>query len=132
MNLNDYVGLPFVERGRTRAGVDCWGLLRLVYADRLRIVLPSFGDAYTLEDAEALAALIEGGKGPWVEIPAGNERPGDGVLMTLDGLARHVGVVGPRGYILHIERGTGSLMERADGARLKRRIVGYFRHESLV
>lgn len=27
---NEYVGLPFADKGRTREGCDCWGLVRLV------------------------------------------------------------------------------------------------------
>ncbi|KTR07329.1 hypothetical protein NS365_04535 [Aureimonas ureilytica] len=132
MSLGDYVGLPFADHGRDRAGLDCWGLLRLVYAERFGLVLPSYGDGYnTVEDGEALAGLIAGHLGPWREVDASAARLGDGVLMSLGGQPRHVGLWAGRGMVLHIERGTGSLMEPAQSPRLRRRILGIFRHERL-
>jgi probable lipoprotein NlpC len=129
MNLNDYIGLPFAERGRTRDGLDCWGLLALVYRERLGIELPSFAEAYTTtQDGELLSDLIAGNLGPWRDVARGQERTGDGVLMTLAGQPRHVGIVAMPGRVLHIERDMGSVIEPYTSPRISRRIVGFFRH----
>ena len=40
MWANKYVGLPWAWKGRTSEGVDCYGLLRLVYRDERGIALP--------------------------------------------------------------------------------------------
>jgi len=131
MNLNDYIGLPFAERGRDRSGLDCWGLLALIYREQIGIELPSFAEAYTTtQDGEALSDLIAGNLGPWRSIPAGTERVGDGVLMTLACQPRHVGIVAAPGRVLHIERGMGSIIEPYTSPRIIRRIVGFFRHRS--
>lgn len=133
MNLSAYVGLPFVERGRDREGVDCWGLLRLVYAECFGIVLPSFSEAYaTVEDGEALAGLIGGNLSPWREIQPPTVRLGDGVLMMLGGLPRHIGIYAGRGLVLHIERSSGSILEPVASPKLRRRICGYFRHKGIT
>jgi cell wall-associated NlpC family hydrolase len=132
MNLDEYVGLPWLERGRDRAGIDCWGLLALVYAERLGITLPSYRDDYqTTADTEAIAGLIDDHMDPWMLIPAGGEREGDGLLMSVSGRPRHVGVVVAPGLVLHIERGCGSLIENYRSARLRRRVVGFYRHRNL-
>ena len=132
MNLSSYVGLPFAELGRGPDAYDCWALLALVYRECFGLALPSYDDRYdTTADGAELAGIIAGEIGPWREIAPGAERTGDGVLMTLGGHARHVGIVAGDGLVLHTERGTGSIIQSYHSARLARRVRGFFRHESL-
>lgn len=130
MDLSDYVGIPWLERGRDRAGIDCWGLMRLVYAERLGVDLPSFSAEYTtVADGEAIRGLVNGNMDPWREIAAGDERPGDGLLMAVAGRP-HIGVVAGNGRVLHIERGAGAIIESYLGYRLKKWMRGVYRHAS--
>lgn len=132
MNLSDYVGLPWGDGGRTRDGCDCWGLVRLVIADRLGITLPSYaGDYVTAEDREAVSTLIKGGLGPWRSISPGWERPLDAVLMTEAGIPRHIGVVASPGYVLHMPPGRDSVVEPYRFGKLKLRVAGFYRHEKV-
>lgn len=132
MDLNEYIGLPWLWRGRDRSGVDCWGLCALIFRERLGIELPSFRDDYQTEaDADALAGLIDGNKGPWRELLPCEERSGDALLMSIGGRPHHIGVISVPGLVLHIERGTGSLIENYHSLRLRRRVLGFYRHESL-
>lgn len=133
MTFDEYVGLPWLDRGRDRNGTDCWGLLGMVYAERFGIVLPSFRDDYqTAADSDAVANLIAGNLSEWTEIAAGAERVGDGLLMSIAGLPRHIGVVVGKGVVLHIERGAGSLIESYHAMRLRRRVAGFYRHEKMA
>ena len=128
--VETYIGLPFKEHGRTRDGVDCWGLVRLVLADRFDIRLPAYVTGYaSTEDAADIAGLIRGEMGPWVETP--EARPGDAVLMRLRAQPCHVGLVVARGWMLHVEDGIDSCLERYDGARWSRRVVGVFRYRGI-
>jgi len=125
----DYVGLPFRAHGRDRGGVDCWGLVRLVLAERFGLALPSYVGGYAgVEDAEDIGRLIRGEMGPWREIPAGGERAGDVVLMRLMNQPMHIGVVVAPGWMLHIEEGIDACLDRYDGARWRRRVLGIYRH----
>ncbi len=55
-----YIGIPFRERGRDRAGCDCWGLVRLVLGERFGVAVPSYaGDYESVKDYRRLAELVE-------------------------------------------------------------------------
>jgi cell wall-associated NlpC family hydrolase len=132
-DIEAYVGIPFVEKGRSAKGVDCYGLLCLIYRDLLGVILPAFCNGYvSTQDSEELARLIRGHLAPWGRIEAGHEQSFDGVLMTEGGVPRHMGIVTRPGWLIHVENGGTALLERYNDARLKRRVVGFYRHESQV
>lgn len=131
--LESYIGIPFVEKGRSREGCDCYGLICLVYSELLGVILPSFVNGYvSTQDSEELARLIRGHIAPWRGIEAGHERPFDGVLLTEGGVPRHMGIVTRPGWLLHVENGGTAMLERYTDARLKRRVAGFYRHESQI
>ena len=40
--LNNYIGLPYAFGGRDRKGVDCYGLIRLIFENEYQIQLPDW------------------------------------------------------------------------------------------
>ena len=125
MNLNRYVGLPWRERGRTPAGLDCWGLLRLVYASELGIQLPDHSNAYDTTRDAAIGGLVGDGIGDWA--PVADARPLDAILIKQ--APWHVGVVVRRGLMLHMPMGKTSCIEPYDTGRWARRVEGIYRHK---
>lgn len=129
--FDPYIGLPWCDRGRGISGVDCWGLLRLVYLELRGIELPSYADSYvTAGDARELARLIAGELDPWDEIEPGAETIYDGVLMREGKFPRHIGIVVEPGLMLHVERGGTSQVERYRSGMFAHRVVGFYRHRS--
>jgi len=129
MRLDDFIGIPYVEKGRTLEGCDCWGLLVLVYDRYFKIKVPSFSDDYQgFADREGVDLLLEQHRNEWVQV----ESPhiGDGVFMILQGRP-HVGIYIGDDRILHTSKGFGSIIERTDSVRLRNRIQSFhrFQHE---
>jgi cell wall-associated NlpC family hydrolase len=137
----EYIGIPFLERGRDRAGCDCWGLVRLVLAERFGIELPSHACDYdTVKDHGRIAELVgQGRHSQWIAVwsPLSSglchlpSAPGDVVLLRLSGLPIHVGLVVARGWMLHVEAKVDSILERFDGLEWRRRVLGIYRHVAL-
>jgi cell wall-associated NlpC family hydrolase len=132
-----FIGLPWADRGRTRAGCDCWGLVRLVYQEVAGIDLPSFDEAYvTAEEQSVVAAVIadvrQGGRGasPWLEV-AGPAESLDLLLFRCGRHESHVGVVVDprRALMLHSQNRDQSRIESFDRAEWARRRIGFFRHQ---
>jgi hypothetical protein len=128
-----YVGLPFLWRGRDRDGLDCWGLVRLVYLERFGIALPSFEDGYAAEfdkpasarrvfDSERLAS------GRW-EPAADDAQVGDIAVFRAAGVP-HVGLLIARDPVrmLHAIEGTDSCVERVDAPAWSARHLETIRH----
>jgi cell wall-associated NlpC family hydrolase len=127
-SIADYVGLPFAPRGRTREGVDCWGLVCLVYAELLGRALPSYDDRYTSLDAAERAhrdALIGEGRALFSEVPV--EQPFDLALFATGDLMAHIGVVVEPGRMLHILRDRQSVIEDYRRPAWARRGLGFWR-----
>lgn len=124
-----FIGIPYLDKGRSIVGCDCWGLLSMVFRDLRGIELPTYSDGYvTASDRRALARLIAGEIEDWEEVEPGREITFDGVLMREGAFARHIGVVTHPGSLLHVFSGETSKIERYGAGRLAHRIVGFYRY----
>lgn len=122
--------IPFVSMGRSFAGCDCWGLVRLIYAEELNIELPSYGDvsAHDLA-AKAAKAATEGLRWGKVDKP----QCYDVVLMRGHGTreAAHCGVIAGQNKLLHTEEQTGPILQAIDDPAVARRVLRIGRHPAL-
>jgi probable lipoprotein NlpC len=125
-----YVGLPWLEKGRDVAGVDCWGLLRLVYADVLGIELPSYDEAYaSVTERDEVAALTGQAKNaPWIPVTKGEEVQFDMLVFRRGRWGSHVGLVVNQGLMLHISEGLSSFVQSYDSGQWRHRLTGIYRH----
>lgn len=128
-----YIGLPFAERGRDRAGLDCWGLVRLVMAEQFAMTLPCFAKEYQRPtDQAVIGGIVQREMPSWRAVPAGQEELGDVVVLRMRGAPMHVGMVIGDGQMLHIEQGINSAIERYSGLRWRERVEGFFRYRTYL
>ncbi len=131
MNVADwarsYIGIPFKSGGRDRSGVDCYGLVRLVYLEQAGAQLPSLDDLYkdALKAAETEPLFVAN-----VPLLLGerHENPKflDVAVILERGHPTHLGVYVGGGFILHATRRLGVILQRKTDPDLSRRIEGYY------
>lgn len=126
----NYIGIPFEPRGRDRQGLDCWGLVRLIYAEQFGVFLPSLAERYSgvhTSDAREIASVVNDVRGDtrlWE--PVARARVGD-VLHMRVGRLQHVGVATSPGSFLHAVNGADSCLERLD-QDWRNRLLGVYRY----
>lgn len=123
-----YVGIPWRAGGRHDdggTGLDCWGLLRRVYAERLEIELQSFAATDAL-DGVAIAAQMESNIDGWRSVA--RPRPFDGVLLRKGRSLCHVGVLVQGALFLHVDENLPACIERLDAPVWRRRFMGFYRY----
>lgn len=136
MSWASLVGLPYAELGRSREGVDCWGLVRLAYAELAGIDLPSYADGYlATNDRAEINGLITGAKsnGVWSAVDPHRVYSLDVVVFRRGRFDSHVGiVVDPSRNLMVHASGHGSRAEAWTGNLWSPRLVGFWRHRDLI
>lgn len=126
---NEFVGIPYLDLGRTALGCDCWGLARLVYAERLKIDLPSCTEHYTssAERAEVSALLATRDHETWTQV-SGAPSAYDLLLFRRGCADSHVGIAINCRMMLHMSEGDHAKIESQIAPRWSSRFVAAFRH----
>lgn len=125
---NKYIGIPYKARGRDDRGVDCWGLVRLVYAEQYNISLPSLAGSYDPDDQERIGELMDLYREGWEE--TGTPEPGDIVLFRIMGEPTHLGVVVENNRFIHSILHKNVAVENLTSLSWSKRIIGYYRYKA--
>ena len=129
MWCNNYISVPFADKGRTRLGCDCWGLARIIYREQLNIDLPELLEYGNTKDSKSIAELYDVEHKVWSEVPLGEEKPFDILVFNIYGLPCHVAVVVDNGLMIHCEKGCGThLSEYNKEAQWSQRLAGIYRY----
>ena len=124
-----YVGLPYCDKGRSREGFDCWGLVRHVLADEFGIHgLPDYVNEYSsASDRESVTKIVCSGKADgWKQVAVPN--PGSVVILQIAGHPWHCGVVVNAEWMLHTLKGVDVCLERLDSPVWRNRIEGFYQY----
>ncbi|HMO07721.1 MAG TPA: NlpC/P60 family protein [Paracoccaceae bacterium] len=122
------IGLPF---GEGPGQVTCWSLVRRVYADRLGILLPAYGEV-SATDLVRIARAMRDGSGAadgWRAV----DRPAEFDVVLMRGpqggrAVVHVGVMAGAARVLHVEAASHAVLVPLAHWSLRDRILGYRRH----
>ena len=126
---NKYISIPFKEHGRSREGVDCWGLASVIYKEEFNVDLPLLTDYSTTKDRGAIAKLCNEESKKWVNILEGKEKPFDILIFKILNIPCHVGIVISKGLMIHCEYGIGThLTEYEKEFQWSKRLAGIYRY----
>ncbi|AKO97603.1 MULTISPECIES: NlpC/P60 family protein [Marinovum] len=124
-----YVGLPAAKLGRGWQGVDCWGLVELVYREELGIELPSYAGTYAdPSEVAEVSRLINAAeaRGPWV--PSHVIRTFDVLTFGAGRWRSHVGIALDARLMLHVQGHDCAKLEHYRTGRWQHRFRGGFRY----
>lgn len=127
MNIGRYIGLPYQDKGRTFAGVDCYGICFLFLSEELQLQIPSYTDDY--RDAKHKVSVSDAFgqySKKWQRVSSGWTL-GDVVVFNLGGKPLHCGLLINKNDFLHCLEGTQSCLERLNSVTWSSRIEGVYR-----
>lgn len=126
-DTSKYIMIPYENKGRTFEGCDCWGLVRLVYENEFGMSLPFFSEYYSdASEGKKVAEALREGKEVISYEEKENPEYGDVIIFNIKGNPCHVGIYVGRGRVLHVLKGTNSVLEKLNSMRLKGRVEGYY------
>ena len=124
-----YMDKPFLEKGRSALGYDCWGLVLAVCRDEFGVNLPDYIDEYESPfDRASIAATME------TEIASGayerifEPQAGAIIILRLLGRPWHCAIAVDRRWMLHVVRGANVVLERVDSWVWRNHIEGMYLH----
>lgn len=132
--FDDLIGIPFLYGGRDRQGVDCLGLVFLVY-EKFGIKIRNYDivcDALKQVEYESHSVdnAIKKYKVQWEQI----EYPEIPCVITMGGCLRlpnictHLGIYIIEGKFIHILEGRTSCIVRMDNLLFSKRMSGFYRY----
>ena len=127
---NNYIGIPYKANGRDKDGLDCWGLVRLIYKEQYNTDLPSFSTEYHIDDNARIKELITQYREGWVQKEKVQE--GDLVLFRVLGEETHVGVAVSETHFIHVREGKDTAIESFSNLKWAKRVVGFFRYSEKI
>jgi len=113
---DEYINIPFQCDGRDRSGCDCYGLVCLVYKERLGIELPDYKGVFTDHDIATLrrvAKEMKSYKEKWQRVQT--PQLYDVVMLRTGAYTWHVGLVLDNHRMLHVMTGINSVVEDYTG-----------------
>ena len=131
IDFTDLIGVPFVNRGRSKdVGFDCYGLVKEVFK-RYGHDIPEYDNQYHYDDMCRVNELINGNvkKYPWKEI----KEPKEPCLIAIrfgspDGVVNHTAVYIGNEMFIHTRAKIGVNIDRISSPAWRKVIVGFYEY----
>jgi len=125
--MRKYLGIPYKDHGRTKEGLDCWGLCCIVSSEQYGKELPLLLGKYTsASHGDNVSELVELEKlKDWVKVL--DYEAGDIVVFRVGGFPCHVGTYIGEGKFIHILSGSEVTIESLDSITWSNRLDGVYR-----
>lgn len=131
-DYSPYIGILYVKNGRDAAkdgGLDCWGLLRLVFSEQYSITLPRLDALQVIDDRKTMVHQVEDfGLYGLVE-PVADCQEGDIGVFNIIGDPVHVGIILSNTHMLHTQLSSGCVVEKYASHKWSRRLQGIYRYQ---
>lgn len=136
-----YIGIPFVSKGRTDRGLDCWGLVHLIYKNECNIILPTYDHIDSTDGRAARDAMIAAARSDdWIEIEKQDLKDFDVIRMrshynhmgVWKAAVAHVGIVFRKKFIIHVEEGINVVCVPFTHPEVDERIISFHRHKGIA
>lgn len=105
-----FIGIPYVNRGSTFSGCDCWGLVWLYHREVLKNDIPRY-EGYVDAEDPSIGRYIEERWNNWDSVQPANMDVGDVLALRVGGLPVHCGIYAGHGRMLHVLEGRMSCLE---------------------
>jgi cell wall-associated NlpC family hydrolase len=124
-----YLGIPYKNKGRDIIGLDCWGLVMMIYRDILKIDLPDTVDQYGVDWSwKGKDYFRENYTDKWERI----EKPRlmDIILLKNNkGIPNHAGVMLDERNFIQCTK-IGVILSRMTDKEIMKRTEGFFRYKT--
>lgn len=136
-----HLRVPFVDRGRSFAGWDCWGLVMVLTRHHAGVEMPEY--ATSAADSVGVVRSFAGGISDadvWLPVDLDQARPFDVAVMrataTIDGRTRrvpfHAALFIDRTRLLHSEKDLDTMSLTVTSDEFRRRLVCLRRFRGLA
>jgi len=129
VNLRPFIGIPYVNRGSSFQGCDCWGLVWLFHREILQNDIPRY-DGYDDAESPTIGNYIKDRWNNWSSVEPTGIEPGDVLALRVGDLPVHCGVYAGHGKMLHVLEGRMSCLESVTRGYWKNAIVRIGRWKS--
>jgi len=113
MMFSQFIGIPFVDKGHTVDGADCYGLIRLIYKESKAIDIPEFSSSCK-DTKRIFADYLKQISEHWYSVT--DLQAYDVIAMAYDvnhpRIVQHFAVYIGNGMIIHSLDGVGSFIAK--------------------